>query len=605
MMNNTPKEMKVMSLKQVMSMSPKQREDLLKLGEQLFNFPKSRFTDTPTEENLKNDKNIQFEDKTKKPEETISVNGPRSRFRNDKSSQKSKEEETSKEKSDVNEEDDFVFSPEEDNFFEKMRNMMSGNIKKKVEIVKETGVRFKDVAGINEAKIEIMEFIDFLKNQEKYLNIGARIPKGALLSGPPGTGKTLLAKAAAGEASVPFLYMSGSDFIELYAGVGAKRVRDLFAEARKNAPCIVFIDEIDAIGKKRNAGRFSGASDEREQTLNQILVEMDGFKSTDNVVVLASTNRIDILDPALLRAGRFDRHIDVEKPDLQGRRDIAEIYLKRVKLHDDRSVLAQQIAELTPGYTGADISNIVNEAALQAVRRGMEEVWLQDIMNGADRVMCGMKKESKALQQRERQRIAYHEAGHAVIGWLCEHTDPCLKVSIIPRTNGALGFTQSLPKELAMYSEAELKELLVQIMGGRAGEKVCMGDVTTGSQDDLRKGTEIAEGMVTRYGFSEKLGPVCYSVENPEEPEQLSEETAKTIEAEKRRLMVEAYEKAVQMLQENRGYVDQLARLLLEKETATSVDLEKIMGKRKGTNPDGFSELVKDLERGLWSVCLN
>ena len=599
MMNSVPKEVQRMAMRQALSMSPKQREDLAKLGEQLFSSRKRRFTDTPTEEDLRNDKNIEFVDEPKQTEEAIPVIELGSSYKKDQSAKKSKDEEASNGKSDRFDEDDFTILPEEENFFEKMRNMMSGNIKKKIEIVKETGVRFKDVAGINEAKTEIMEFIDFLKNQEKYLNIGARIPKGALLSGPPGTGKTLLAKAAAGEASVPFLYMSGSDFIELYAGVGAKRVRDLFAEARKNAPCIVFIDEIDAIGKKRGGGRYSGASDEREQTLNQILVEMDGFKSTDNVVVLASTNRVDILDPALLRAGRFDRHIDVEKPDLQGRRDIAEIYLKRVKLHDDREMLAKQIAELTPGYTGADISNIVNEAALQAVRRGVDEVWLQDIMNGADRVMCGMKKESKTMQQRERQRVAYHEAGHAVIGWLCEHTDPCLKVSIIPRTNGALGFTQSLPKELAMYSEPELKELLVQILGGRAGEKVCMGDVTTGSQDDLRKGTEIAEGMVTKYGFSEKLGPVWYGVEDPEEAGSVSEETAKTIEAEKRRLMGEAYQKAVQMLQENRGYVEQLAKLLLEKETVTSVDLEKIMGKRKGTNPDGFSELVKDIERGL------
>ena len=326
---------------------------------------------------------------------------------------------------------------------------------------------------------------------------------------------------------------------------------------------------------------------------------MDGFKPRDGITIFAGTNRLDVLDPALLRAGRFDRHITVDKPDLEGRKQISKIYLSKVVLDGDTDEMAQKLAEMTPGYTGADINNIVNEAALQAVRRGVDEVWLQDIMNGADRVMCGMKKESKTMQQRERQRVAYHEAGHAVIGWLCEHTDPCLKVSIIPRTNGALGFTQSLPKELAMYSEPELKELLVQILGGRAGEKVCMGDVTTGSQDDLRKGTEIAEGMVTKYGFSEKLGPVWYGVEDPEEAGSVSEETAKTIEAEKRRLMGEAYQKAVQMLQENRGYVEQLAKLLLEKETVTSVDLEKIMGKRKGTNPDGFSELVKDIERGL------
>ena len=596
-----------MAMKQAMSMTPEQRQDLAKLGEQLFNARKRHFTETPTEEDLKNDRNIEFVDEKKqKPVESIPVIELGSSYkRNEKKDQPfdSEKSHDSQEKSDFSD-DDFRFISDNSNFFDQIRNMMSGSTKKKIEIVKETGVRFKDVAGIDEAKVEIMEFIDFLKNQEKYLNIGARIPKGALLSGPPGTGKTLLAKAAAGEASVPFLYMSGSDFIELYAGVGAKRVRELFAEARKNAPCIVFIDEIDAIGKRRNGGRFSGASDEREQTLNQILVEMDGFKSSDNVVVIASTNRADILDPALLRAGRFDRHIDVEKPDLKGRRDIAQIYLKRVKLHDDRDLLAQRIAELTPGYTGADISNIINEAALLAVRRGVDEVWLQDVMNGADRVMCGMKKESKVMQQRERQRIAYHEAGHAVIGWLCEHTDPCLKVSIIPRTNGALGFTQSLPKELAMYSEVELKELLIQIMGGRAGEKVCVGDVTTGSQDDLKKGSEIAESMVTSYGFSEKLGPVCYSVDSPDEQGHVSEETARIIEEEKKRLMIDAYNQAIQILQKNRGYVDQLAKRLLEKETVTSVDLEQIMGKRRGVNPDGYSDLVKDLEKELnWIVC--
>lgn len=325
---------------------------------------------------------------------------------------------------------------------------------------------------------------------------------------------------------------------------------------------------------------------------------MDGFKSTDNVCVFAGTNRMDILDPALLRAGRFDRHITVEKPDLQGRIDIASIYLKKIKIHDDRSFLAKKIAEMTPGYTGADISNIINESALLAVRRGATEVYLQDVMAGADRVMCGMKKESKGLSPRDKKRIAYHEAGHAVIGWLSEHTDPCLKVSIVPRTNGALGFTQSLPKELAMYTECELKELLVEIMGGRASESLCMGEITTGSQDDLRKGTDIAENMVTRYGFSDKLGLVAYQNGDSEDPSEISQETIRIIEEEKKRLVGEAYKEAVAMLTKNKNYVEKIAQLLLEKETITSVDLENVMGKRKGVNPVGYSDLIKEMEKG-------
>ena len=324
---------------------------------------------------------------------------------------------------------------------------------------------------------------------------------------------------------------------------------------------------------------------------------MDGFKSSDNICVFAGTNRIDVLDPALLRAGRFDRHIDVELPDFQGRVDIAQIYLKKVKLHDDRDFLAQKIAEITPGYTGADISNMVNESALLAVRRGATEVWLQDIMDGADRVMCGMKKNSRGMTPRDKERIAYHEAGHAVIGWLCEHTDPCLKVSIIPRTNGALGFTQNLPKELQMYTEQEMLELLRQIMGGRAGELVCMGDITTGSRDDLRKGSAIAENMVSVYGFSKKLGPVCYEESADEEVNSISEESMRTIEAEKRSLLNRAFDDAVAMVRDNKKYVEAIAKLLLEKETITSVDLEAIMGKRKGANPVGYSDLIKEMEK--------
>ena len=308
---------------------------------------------------------------------------------------------------------------------------------------------------------------------------------------------------------------------------------------------------------------------------------MDGFKSTDNICVFAGTNRRDILDPALLRAGRFDRHITVEKPDLQGRIDIAQIYLKKIKLHDSRDVLAKKIAEMTPGYTGADISNIINESALLAVRRGVEEVHLQDIHAGADRVICGMKKESHGLTPRDRQRIAYHEAGHAIISFLCKHLDPCLKVSIIPRTNGALGFTQSLPKELAMYTECELKELLIEIMGGRASEFVCMGDVTTGSQDDLRKATDIADRMITSYGFSDSIGLVSLQNRSEEEYESVSQETIRIIEEEKKRILGEAYNTALSLINENKKSVLEIANLLLEKETISNTDIQSILSSKK------------------------
>lgn len=391
-----------------------------------------------------------------------------------------------------------------------MMSRVMGLESKTVEIVKNTGVTFKDVAGIDEAKQEIMEFIDFLKNGDKYAALGAKLPKGAILSGPPGTGKTLLAKAAAGEANVPFLSISGSDFVELFVGMGAKRVRELFAEARKNAPCIVFIDEIDAVGKKRNEGKFSGSNDEREQTLNQILIEMDGFKPRDGITIFAGTNRLDVLDPALLRAGRFDRHITVDKPDLEGRKQISKIYLSKVVLDGDTDEMAQKLAEMTPGYTGADINNIVNEAAIIAIRNKHEKVQLTDLISAVDRVLCGMEKKHNLMTPEEKRRIAYHEAGHAMIGWFSDHVDPMLKVTIVPRSNGALGFTQSLPKEIPLYSQEELREMIVQLMGGRAAEKLFCGSMTTGASDDLNKATKLVYGMVAGYGFNDTVGPVNY-----------------------------------------------------------------------------------------------
>ncbi|KAK8829111.1 hypothetical protein WA556_005668 [Blastocystis sp. ATCC 50177/Nand II] len=476
-------------------------------------------------------------------------------------------------------------------------NKAMGMGDKPIEIVKNTGVTFKDVAGIDEAKTEIMEFIDFLKNSEKYAKLGAKLPKGAILTGPPGTGKTLLVKAAAGEANVPFISMSGSDFVELFVGMGAKRVRELFAEARKNAPCIVFIDEIDAIGKKRNEGKFTGANDEREQTLNQILIEMDGFKPRDGITVFAGTNRVDVLDPALLRAGRFDRHIAVDKPDLRGRVAIAKIYLSKVVVDGDVDAMAQKLAEMTPGYTGADICNIVNEAAIIAIRRKHEKVELLDIIAAVDRVLCGMEKKNDLMTHEEKRRIAYHEAGHAIIGWLSEHVDPMLKVTIVPRSNGALGFTQNLPKEIPLYSQEEMREMLVQLMGGRAAEKLFCGNMTTGASDDLSKATKLAYGMVAGYGFDEEVGPVNYQQEEEGFQKPYSEATGKAIDDQARRILKESMANAVKMLEANREKMVRIAELLLERETITSVDMEAICGKRKGRSPTNYSNIIRDMEK--------
>ncbi|KAG0231457.1 AAA ATPase afg3 [Mortierella sp. GBA43] len=353
-------------------------------------------------------------------------------------------------------------------------------------------VKFKDVAGMDEAKVEIMEFVKFLKNPAAYEKLGAKIPKGAILSGPPGTGKTLLAKATAGEAGVPFLSVSGSEFVEMFVGVGASRVRDLFASAKKHAPCIIFVDEIDAIGKARGKGGQFGGNDERESTLNQLLVEMDGFGSNEHVVVLAGTNRPDVLDDALMRPGRFDRHIAIDRPDIKGRGDIFRVHLRPIKTDEDIPKLAQKLAALTPGFSGADIHNVCNEAALIAARHNQETVKESDFEAAIERVIVGLEKKSKVLSPEEKKTVAYHEAGHAVAGWYLEHADPLLKVSIIPRGVGALGYAQYLPKDQYLYSTQQLMDRMCMTLGGRVSEHIFFGTITTGAQDDLQKVTKMA-----------------------------------------------------------------------------------------------------------------
>lgn len=393
-------------------------------------------------------------------------------------------------------------------------------------------IRFKDVAGCDEAKKEIMEFVEFLKDHKKFTDLGAKIPKGALLVGPPGTGKTLLAKATAGEANVPFYSVSGSDFTEMFVGVGAGRVRDLFKEARENAPCIVFIDEIDAVGGKRGKNMMGGNS-EKENTLNQLLVEMDGFSARDNIVVLAGTNRADVLDPALLRPGRFDRQVQVDKPDIKGRKEIFEVYLKKLKLKDAIEDISPRLAALTPGFagisdlyvratscvllirsfSGADIANICNEAAIVAARANKNFVEVMDFESATDRIIAGLESH-KLISPEEKRVVAYHEAGHAVAGWFLEHADPLLKVTIIPRSGGSLGFAQYLPKELFLRTKDQMLDIVCMAMAGRASEQIKFGKVTSGAADDLRRTTQIIYQMVQVYGMNSRVGQVSYPQDN-------------------------------------------------------------------------------------------
>ncbi|KAI1317950.1 AAA ATPase afg3 [Mortierella claussenii] len=446
----------------------------------------------------------------------------------------------------------------------------------------EIAVKFKDVAGMDEAKVEIMEFVKFLKNPEAYERLGAKIPKGAILSGPPGTGKTLLAKATAGEAGVPFLSVSGSEFVEMFVGVGASRVRDLFANAKKHAPCIIFVDEIDAIGKARGKGGQFGGNDERETTLNQLLVEMDGFGSNEHVVVLAGTNRPDVLDDALMRPGRFDRHIAIDRPDIKGRQDIFKVHLRPIKTNEDIPKLSQKLAALTPGFSGADIHNVCNEAALIAARHNKDTVTESDFEAAIERVIVGLEKKSKVLSPEEKKTVAYHEAGHAVAGWYLEHADPLLKVSIIPRGVGALGYAQYLPKDQYLYSTQQLMDRMCMTLGGRVSEHIFFDVITTGAQDDLQKVTKMAYAQVATYGMDSELGPLSYG--NPEKENQFtkpySEQTGQLIDNQVRSLIGQAFRKTTSLLTEKRGDVEKVARLLMEKEVLNRSDMERLLGKR-------------------------
>lgn len=440
-------------------------------------------------------------------------------------------------------------------------------------------ITFADVAGLDEAKVEVMEIVDFLKNPRKYTNLGGKIPKGALLIGPPGTGKTLLAKAVAGEAQVPFFSLSGADFVEMFVGVGASRVRDLFKQAREKAPCIIFIDEIDAIGRARGKNAMM-SNDERESTLNQMLVEMDGFGTDVGIIVLAATNRPDVLDSALLRPGRFDRQITIDKPDLKGREDIFKVHLLPIKV--SKSLDIHKLAEQTPGFAGADIANVCNEAALIAARKNKEAVDMQDFQDAVDRVIGGLEKKNKIISPEEKKIIAYHEAGHAICGWFLEHAYPLLKVTIVPRGTAALGYAQYTPKEQYLYNTDQLNDQICMTLGGRASEDIFFGKISTGAQNDLQQITRIAYSMVTVYGMNDKVGNISFYDPQQENAftKPYSDDTAKLIDYEVRHLIDEAYERTKQLLTEKRPEVEKLAAALLEKEVLFQSDVEALIGKR-------------------------
>ena len=460
--------------------------------------------------------------------------------------------------------------------------MSVGKSKAKVYVEKDTQVTFDDVAGVEEAKDELKEIVAFLKNPTDYGRLGARIPKGVLLVGPPGTGKTLLARAVAGEAGVPFFSISGSEFVEMFVGVGAARVRDLFEQASKAAPCIIFIDELDAMGRARSIGPYGG-HDEKEQTLNQLLSELDGFDSQQGVVILAATNRPEILDPALLRAGRFDRQLLVDRPDKVGRIDILKVHLKKVTLATD--VVPEQIAALTPGFSGADLANIINEAALLATRRNGSDVTMEDFNNAIERIVAGLEKRNRLLNPHERKVVAHHEMGHALVARALPGTDPVHKVSIIPRGIGALGYTIQRPTEdRFLMSRAELENKMAVLLGGRAAEILIFSDVTTGAVDDLAKASDIARSMVTRYGMSDELGQMSYEEQRQSflgqtqftaQERQYSEETAREIDCAVRELTEKARQKALHILQTFRTELEEGAAWLLEKETLLEDELPK------------------------------
>ncbi|MDQ2720330.1 MAG: ATP-dependent zinc metalloprotease FtsH [Bacteroidota bacterium] len=440
-------------------------------------------------------------------------------------------------------------------------------------------INFGDVAGLDEAKVEVMEIVDFLKNPKKYTALGGKIPKGALLIGPPGTGKTLLAKAMAGEAQVPFFSLSGSDFVEMFVGVGASRVRDLFKQAREKAPCIIFIDEIDAIGRARGKNMMM-SNDERENTLNQLLVEMDGFGTDIGIIILAATNRPDVLDSALLRPGRFDRQITIDRPDLVGREAIFKVHLLPIKVSQTLDV--HKLAEQTPGFAGADIANVCNEAALIAARKGKDAVDMSDFQDAIDRVIGGLEKKNKIILPEEKEIIAYHEAGHAICGWFLEHAYPLLKVTIVPRGTAALGYAQYTPKEQYLYNTDQLNDQICMTLGGRAAETIFFGKISTGASNDLQQITKMAYSMVTVYGMNDKVGNVSYYDPSQENSFQkpFSEETGKMIDEEVRKLIETAFERTKALLTEKRNEVEVLAKALLKREVLFQSDVEALIGKR-------------------------
>ena len=453
-------------------------------------------------------------------------------------------------------------------------------------IDKKPDVKFDDVAGVDGAKEELREVVDFLKNPEKYTKAGARVPKGVLLLGRPGTGKTLLAKAVAGESGASFFSISGSEFVEMFVGVGASRVRDLFEKAKESSPSIIFIDEIDAIGRRRSVGKNSGSNDEREQTLNQLLVEMDGFETDTKVIVLAATNREDVLDPALLRAGRFDRRVTVDAPDLQGRIAILKVHSRNKKL--DKDVRLEDIAKITPGFVGADLANLLNEAAILAVKKGRKAVKQKDLFEAVEVVLVGKEKKDRVMNQEERRIVSYHEVGHALISALQKNSEPVQKITIVPRTMGALGYVMYVPEEETyLKSKKELEDMLVSTLGGRAAEEIVFDSVTTGASNDIEKATSIARAMVTQYGMSDRFGLIGLAkVEN----QYLSgravldcgDTTATEIDNEVMRILKNSYDEAIRILSENRDVMDKLAEFLIKKETITGKEFMKILREIKG-----------------------
>ena len=475
-----------------------------------------------------------------------------------------------------------------------------GKSRAKMYMQNETGVTFKDVAGEDEAKESLQEAVDFLEHPERYAEIGAKLPKGALLVGPPGTGKTLLAKAVAGEAKVPFFSLTGSDFVEMFVGVGASRVRDLFDEAKKNAPCIIFIDEIDAIGKSRNAGGYGG-NDEREQTLNQLLSEMDGFDSSKGILILAATNRPEVLDQALLRPGRFDRRVIVDKPDLEGRIQILKVHAKNVKM--DETVDFREVALATSGAVGADLANMINEAAILAVRNHRQAVSQKDLLDSVEVVLVGKEKKSRVLSKEERKIVSYHEVGHALVSAIQKHSEPVQKITIVPRTMGALGYVMNVPEEEKyLNSEEEIRAMLVEFTAGRVAEELVFGSITTGASNDIEKATRIARAMVTQYGMSKRFGFVQLESQTSQYLDDgrrvmnCSEQTAAEVDEEVMAIMKQSYEQARKILTEHRKALDQIAAFLIEKETITGKEFMDILAKVEQPDNTAGSESIEKTE---------